>query len=123
MMSIRPPWMSASRHCSAGRSDVATREPAIVVAGPGQCPALVALAADVGFAGFALRLKRVEFLLEPFLGGFAGVDRAALAARVNSRHRCPPLARRPESMLATIGGLPIGFVSARRTAVPTTPCR
>src|SRR5207245_4754891 len=30
-------------------------------------------------AGFALRRERVEFLLQPFLGGFAGVDRATLA--------------------------------------------
>src|SRR6202023_1165462 len=102
---------------------VATREPAIVVAGSGQYPALVALAADVGLAGFALRLERVELLFEPFLGGFAGVDRAALAARVTPQHRSPPSARSPEAKLAMTGGLPIGFVSARRTAVPTTPCR
>jgi hypothetical protein len=37
-------------------------------------------------AGFALRRERVEFMLEPFLGGFAGVDRAALAARLSPRH-------------------------------------
>ena len=36
---------------------VAAREPAIIVAGPGQYPALVPLAADVGLAGFALRLR------------------------------------------------------------------
>ena len=74
---------------------VAAREPAIVIAGPGQYPALVPLAADVGLAGFALRLQRVELLLEPLLGGFAGVDRAALAARVSPRHRRSPSARRP----------------------------
>src|ERR1700737_4266526 len=39
---------------------VATREPAIVVAGSGQYPALVTLAADIGLARFALRLERVE---------------------------------------------------------------
>src|SRR6266852_2776509 len=87
---------------------VATREPAVVVAGPGKCPALVTLAADVGIAGFALCLERVELLLEPFLGGFAGVDRAALAARVTPRHRCLPSSRRPEAALAMTGGLPIG---------------
>ena len=32
---------------------------------------------DERFTGLALRLKRIELLLEPFLGGFAGVDRAA----------------------------------------------
>ena len=47
----------------------AAREPAIVIAGPGRCPPLVLLAADVGLAGVALRRERVEFLFEPFLGG------------------------------------------------------
>ena len=37
----------------------------------------VALAVDEGLAGLALRLQRIEFLLEPLLGGFAGVDRTA----------------------------------------------
>ena len=44
---------------------IAAREPAIVIAGSGQYPPLVLLAADVGLAGFALRRERVEFLLEP----------------------------------------------------------
>src|SRR3989440_6559244 len=66
---------------------ITAREPAIVIAGFGQYPALAALAADEGLAGFALRRERVEFLLQPFLGGFAGVDRATSAARVSSRHR------------------------------------
>src|SRR6266446_1979775 len=101
---------------------VATRAPAIVVAGPGRSPALVALAADVGLAGFALRLERIELLLEPLLGGFASVDRAALPARVTPRHRCPPSSGRPEATLAMTGGSPIGFASIRRRAVPTTPC-
>jgi hypothetical protein len=35
------------------------------------------LAVDEGFAGFALRLQRIEFLLQPFFGRFAGVDRTA----------------------------------------------
>src|SRR4029077_13650967 len=77
--------------------DVATREPAIVVAGSGQCPALVTLAADISLASFALRLERVELLFQPLLGGFAGVDRAALAARVSPGHRCPPSSRRSEA--------------------------
>ena len=46
-----------------GPLDVAAREPAIVVVGPGQYPALVTLAGDVGLARFALRLERVELLL------------------------------------------------------------
>src|SRR5438876_7163569 len=96
MISIRPSRMSASRRWSAGRFHVATREPAIVVAGSCQCPALVTLAADVGLAGFALRLERVELLFEPFLGGFAGVDGAALAAGVAPWHGGPPSAGGPE---------------------------
>ena len=35
------------------------------------------LAGDEGLAGFALRLQRIEFLLEPLLGRFASVDRTA----------------------------------------------
>jgi len=60
-----------------GSLEIAAREPAIVIAVSRQQPTLVLLAANVGLAGFALRRKRVEFLLEPLLGGFAGVDRAA----------------------------------------------
>jgi hypothetical protein len=37
----------------------------------------VPLAVDEGFAGFALRLQQIEFLIEPLPGGFAGVDRTA----------------------------------------------
>src|ERR1700730_7764002 len=106
-----------------GPLHVAAREPAIIVTGLAQYPALVALTADVGLAGLALRLERVELLFEPCLGGFAGVDGAALAARVTLRHGCPPSARRPEAALAMTGGWPIGFVSVRRTAALTTPCR
>src|SRR5215831_16958590 len=32
---------------------------------------------DESLTGLALRLQRIEFLIEPLLGGFAGVDRAA----------------------------------------------
>src|SRR5207248_9591628 len=52
-------------------------EPAIIITGTQANPALVALAGDEGLTGLALRLQRIEFLLEPLLGGFAGVDRAA----------------------------------------------
>src|SRR6516164_4246731 len=37
----------------------------------------VALTVDESLAGLALRLQRIELLLEPLLGGFAGVDRTA----------------------------------------------
>src|SRR5262249_50827499 len=102
------------------RLHIATGEPAIVIAGSRRCPALVLLAADVGLAGFALSRERVEFLVEPLLGGFAGVDRATPAARVSPRHRCPlwlnvvPARTRERRS---------GSASTRRRAVPTTPCR
>jgi hypothetical protein len=47
-----------------GPLQIATREPAIHIAGSDQYPTLVALAADEGLAGFALRRERVELLLE-----------------------------------------------------------
>ena len=53
--SAEPPRKGTSKNST--RSKLAAREPAIVVAGSGQRPALVTLAADVGFAGFALRLE------------------------------------------------------------------
>src|SRR5438270_547156 len=94
--------------------DIATREPAVVVAGSGQYPAFVALAADEGLASFALRGKRVELLLEPFFGGFAGVDRTSLAGRVRPRHCRPPSAGRLGPVLARTGGWRAGSASSRR---------
>ena len=54
----------------------AARDAAIVVQGRQGDPALVLLAGDERLAGLALGIERVERLLEPFLGGFAGVDGA-----------------------------------------------
>ena len=54
------------------------------------------LAADIRLAGLPLGVEGVEFLLEPFLGRFARVDRAADAAaarvlwRVLARGLYPP---------------------------------
>jgi hypothetical protein len=61
---------SGSIHRRAG-------EPAVVVSLGQAHPALVSLAVDESLTGLALRLQRIEFLFEPLLGGFAGVDRAA----------------------------------------------
>src|SRR6516162_3994621 len=61
--------MSASSRCSAG-------EPIVVIPRAQAHPAFVALAGDEGLAGLALSLQRIEFLFEPLLGGFAGVDGA-----------------------------------------------
>src|ERR1700693_5471158 len=52
-------------------------QPAIIIPRPDQPPALVGLALDVGLAGLALGIQRVELEVEIMLGGFAGVDRTA----------------------------------------------
>src|ERR1700731_426321 len=52
-------------------------EPAVIISRAQADPAFVTLAVDEGLAGFARRLQRIEFLLEPLLGRFAGVDRTA----------------------------------------------
>jgi len=52
-------------------------QPAVIITRAQAHPGLVALAGDEGLAGLALRLQRIEFLLQPLLGGFAGVDRTA----------------------------------------------
>jgi hypothetical protein len=44
------------------------REPAVAKSRGQAHPAFVALADDERLAGFALRLQRIEFLLEPLLG-------------------------------------------------------
>src|SRR5580692_11283527 len=103
-----------------GSLEIAAREPAIVIAVSRQQPTLVLLAANVGLAGFALRRERIEFLVEPFLGGFAGVDRATSAARVSSRHRRP---LRLNVVPARAREQRCGSASIRRRAVPTTLCR
>jgi hypothetical protein len=43
----------------------------------GEAPALVRLAFDVGLAGFALGVERVEVEVKIVLGRFAGIHRAA----------------------------------------------
>ena len=63
----KQPLQSRPTHCRAG-------EPAVIITRARAHPAFVALAGD---EGFALRLQRIEFLFEPLLGGFAGVDRTA----------------------------------------------
>src|SRR5439155_18664992 len=52
-------------------------EPAVIISRAQADPAFLPLALDEGLAGFALRLQRIKFLLEPLLGRFAGVDRTA----------------------------------------------
>jgi Protein of unknown function (DUF2924) len=55
-----------------------SREAAIIVSIWNQAPALMPLALDIGLAGLALGIERIEFEIEIVLGRFAGVDRAAL---------------------------------------------
>ena len=50
---------------------------AIVIAGSDQGPAGMGLALDIGGGGIVLRVQRVEFLIEPVLGGDPRVDRTA----------------------------------------------
>ena len=64
----------------AGPFQRPARDAAVVILIADQHPALGALAGDVGLAGLSLGMQAVEFLLQPFLGGLARVDRAALAA-------------------------------------------
>src|SRR6516225_1943564 len=97
--------MSASSRLQSRPTDRRAGEPAVIITRAQAHPAFVPLAGDEGLAGLALRLQRIEFLVEPFLGGFAGVDGAAnpcvpLCAEAHwSRHR-PVLA--PATALARL---------------------
>ena len=64
------PLQSRPIHRGAG-------EPAVIISRAQADPAFLPLALDEGLAGLALCLQRIEFLFEPLLGGFAGVDRTA----------------------------------------------
>ena len=88
-----------------GPIHVAAGVAAVVVVGRHQLPAFVALAQDVRLARLALRVERVELLLEAFVGGLPGVDRATdrlrdrvrtvavgLAVTVSHRHWRSPRA-------------------------------
>ena len=91
---------AAGRHvgqqlAQAGAVHRAAGEAAVVVAAGQGGPALVLLAQDVGRAGLALRVERVERLLQPLLGALAGVDRAA-ALRRRARHHGASPSRRPK---------------------------
>ena len=68
----------------------AAGNPTIVVAGSDQPPTLAGLTLDVGLAGLALGIERVEFLLQSLLGRFAGVDRAMRSAGMLGSHSSPP---------------------------------
>src|SRR3974390_3379375 len=49
-------------------------------------PTLVRLTLDVGLSRLPLRIKRIEVLFEPVLGGFAGIDGATKELSLVSCH-------------------------------------
>ena len=53
-------------------------QPAVVIMVGDEPPAFMGLALYIGLAGFPLRIERVELKIKVMLGGFAGIDRAAL---------------------------------------------
>ena len=76
-------------------------ETAIIIGGLDQPPAFPPLAADEGIACFALGMQRIEVLLKPFLGGFAGVHGAAPDRRVRG-HGFTPKNRGPDQRAPVI---------------------
>jgi hypothetical protein len=78
---IDPPGREVGEQLlQSGPSHRGAGEPAVVITFRQAHPAFVPLARDEGLTGFALRLQRIELLLEPLLGRFAGVDRTAHAS-------------------------------------------
>src|SRR6266542_6699656 len=73
------------------------REAAIIVVVGNEPPAFMGLALDVGLAGLALGVERVELKVEIMLGRLAGVDRATKDLSFGCLHRCTFVRR---------GGLP-----------------
>ena len=63
---------------------------AIVISGLDQAPSFTGLALDERFAGLALRMQRVEVLLQSFFGRFARIDRAAANRCLSVLHGCSP---------------------------------
>src|SRR4051794_8660380 len=93
--------MSAKRCCRGRALQRAAGQPAIIVGGLDQSPALAALAADECLAGLALRMQRVEVLLQPFLGRFTGVD-SAVPCRGFGCHPFSPKKRGPDQRAPVI---------------------
>ena len=60
-----------------GPVGVAAREAPVVVLGPQHRPPGMGLASDVGLRSIVLGVERIEVLIEPLVGRYAGVDRAA----------------------------------------------
>ena len=96
----------------------AAGETPVVIALGTEPPALMGLGLDVGLGRLALGIERVELLLEPMLGGFAGVDRAAQGSG-GRFHETPPgwCWRRP-SRQRPGGRLRRGFSTVRTVPGP-----
>src|ERR1700733_1735675 len=71
---LEQPRQSWSIHVRAG-------ETAIIIEFRQRDPAFPLLTLDESLAASALRIERVKFLIESFLGGFPGIDRASQASR------------------------------------------
>src|ERR1700682_5405690 len=118
-MSTRPAWISASSCCRAGRSIVAPESPPSSYPSDRHTQPSLPLAFDAGLTSFALRLQRIELLLEPLLGRLAGVDRA-------TDFSAPP---RPVSSFPTYRRAPLRIANGRfassrqRTEGPTSARR
>src|SRR5215204_3467652 len=89
--------IAARSRCRAGRSSDPPEKPPSSEAVLDQAPALVGLALHVSSPGLALRIERVEVLLEAVLGRHTGVDSAAQRLRAGLDHRPEPFwSRRPK---------------------------
>ena len=79
---VDEPRLDVREQLLQGRAlQTAAGEAAVIIALADGGPALGPLAGDIGLAGLALGVERVELHVEAFLRGFAGVDGAARALR------------------------------------------
>ena len=76
-VSTRPAAISSSNCCSAGRSIVAPENPTSSYTARRHTQPSGRWLLMKASQTFARCLQRIEFRVEPLLGGFAGVDRAA----------------------------------------------
>lgn len=99
-MSILPGLDVGHQATQGGAVHVAAGEAAVVVVVGEGDPAFVILALDEGVAGFLLRVDGIEGLVQTFVAGDAGVDRAAPARDVRRGAHWPPAlpSRRPKNL-------------------------
>jgi hypothetical protein len=85
----------------AGALERATGDATVIIAVRQLSPPLALLAGHIGGAGFALRIQRVERLLEPLIGGLARVDGAADRRLAHGR-ATRPKKRGPDHLVPVI---------------------